>query len=387
LTNKKLIESHILNYRLITTNEDLHHICELAVLRKAVALDTEFVRTKTYYAELGLIQLYDGHRVSLIDPFLITEWAPFYCLLKNKKIVKFLHSAGEDIEIFFHFFKTLPEPLIDSQILAAFTGRPVSCGFSILVKEFQGIVLNKAESRTDWLARPLSQKQCDYAAEDVFYLLPLANALMKKIETSGWMEAVKEECELLCQRRSQIQDPEMAYRDIGNASQLNPGQLICLKKLASWRLVYARKKNVAINFVIQESYLWKVARYQPTSLSELFHLGLDRRTIRQHGLTLLGLVTESQKTKEDPSLVIAYLNHEPVYKKIFKEIKDLIQSIGALIGLSHELIGSRKHINQLLNWHFGLIPKEKRPLLLTGWRAQVLSLELTKILDRHPMMI
>lgn len=233
----------------------------------------------------------------------------------------------------------------------------------------------------------MSQKQCDYAAEDVFYLLPLANALMKKIETSGWMEAVKEECELLCQRRSQIQDPEMAYRDIGNASQLNPGQLICLKKLASWRLVYAREKNVAINFVIQESCLWKVARYQPTSLSELFHLGLDRRTIRQHGLALLGLVTESQKIKEDPSLVIAYLNHEPVYKKIFKEIKDLIQSIGALIGLSHELIGSRKHINQLLNWHFGLIPKEKRPLLLTGWRAQVLSLELTKILDRHPMMI
>ncbi|MEX8986810.1 ribonuclease D, partial [Salmonella enterica] len=135
------------------------------------ALDTEFVRTRTYYPQLGLIQLFDGANVALIDPLGISDWSPLKAVLRDTGITKFLHAGSEDLEVFLNAFGELPEPLIDTQILAAFCGRPLSWGFASMVEEYTGVALDKSESRTDWLARPLSERQCEYAAADVWYLL------------------------------------------------------------------------------------------------------------------------------------------------------------------------------------------------------------------------
>ena len=117
-------------------------------------------------------------------------------------MVKFLHAGSEDLEVFLNAFKTLPTPMVDTQILAAFTGRPLSCGFATLVAEYMKVELDKSESRTDWLARPLTERQCVYAAADVFYLLPMAKQLVQETEEAGWTAAANNECLLLCQRRS-----------------------------------------------------------------------------------------------------------------------------------------------------------------------------------------
>ncbi|EGY29769.1 ribonuclease D [Candidatus Regiella insecticola 5.15] len=373
-----------MNYRLITTDHALKNICDRACTHTQVALDTEFIRTRTYYPQLGLIQLYDGQNLSLIDPLQIKEWQPFCALLQNQNTVKFLHAASEDIEVFLNAFNQLPTPMIDSQILAAFVGHPVSSGFATLVAQYCHVELSKSETRTDWLIRPLSQKQCHYAAADVFYLLPLARQLLKNTAAAGWLDAVKDECALLCQRRSKILPPELAYREIANAGQLLPHQLVCLQKLAEWRLVEARKQDLAVNFVIREEHLWQIARHRPSSFSKLISLGLSERERRLYGQTLLALVKQANAQSATPLPPLANnLIEQPAYKKVFQDIKAVIQQISTSSGLSNELLASRRQINQLLKWHWQLTTTSETPELMTGWRSKLLAQSLREILKQY----
>ena len=373
-----------MNYQLITTNDALEQVCLQAKAHSKIALDTEFVRTRTYYPQLGLIQLFDGEKLTLIDPLPITAWQPFIDLLTNPDVVKFLHAGSEDLEVFLNAFGVMPTPLIDTQILAAFSGRPLSCGFARLVAETTGVELDKSESRTDWIAHPLSEKQCVYAAADVWYLLPLADQLMKETEEAGWMDAALDECLALCRRRKEVLQPELAYLEITNAFQLRPRQLGCLKLLAAWRLNQARQRDLAVNFVVREENLWQVARYQPGSLGELESLGLSGPEIRYHGRTLLALVEESNALDESelPAPILNLID-QAGYRKVFKDIKALIQTVSEESGLSVELLASRRQINQLLSSHWKLKNKESQPELISGWRGKLLAERLAEILKDY----
>ena len=377
-------ENPVLNDQLITTHAALVDVCQQAKNAKWLVLDTEFIRTRTYYPQLGLLQLYDGERVSLIDPLLIDDLSPFKQLLQDTNIVKFLHAGSEDLEVFLHDFGCVPDPLIDTQVLAAFIGHPISCGFAALVAEYLDVVLDKSESRTDWLARPLSEKQCEYAAADVLYLLPLAEKLMTQVTEAGYLESAKDECRRIVQRRQEITLPENAYRDISNAWQLKGKNLACLKMLAGWRLQQARERNLAINFVVREENLWKVARYLPSSLAELDALGLSGQEIRCHGKRMLAMVEQAQQLDEaEYPVSVANLIEQPGYKQAFKEIKARVKEISEAEKFNAELLASRRQINQLLSVHWGLKSIAGKPELLDGWRGQLLTESLTELLSHY----
>ncbi|MDE8741351.1 ribonuclease D [Pectobacterium polaris] len=374
-----------MNYQLITSDIGLQQVCTQARRFPQVALDTEFVRTRTYYPQLGLIQLYDGEQLSLIDPLTITDWAPFQALLRDEQVTKFLHAGSEDLEVFLNAFGTVPTPFIDTQILAAFLGKPLSYGFAALVADYMSVTLDKSESRTDWLARPLSEKQCDYAAADVFYLLPMAIQLVADTQAAGWMNAALDECLLLCQRKQDILAPELAYREFGNAWQLRGRNLACLQRLAEWRLRKARERDSAVNFVVREENLLQVARCLPTSLGELSSLGLSGPEIRYHGKTLLDCVaqTDGIADADCPPPVINLIDY-PGYKKAFKDIKALVQRASEQSGLSAELLASRRQINRLLNWHWKLSGQDAgMPEMLSGWRGQLYGDELREIVQGY----
>ncbi|WP_312120811.1 ribonuclease D [Pantoea vagans] len=370
-----------MNYSLIDQDEQLADVCQKARQHSAVALDTEFVRTRTYYPQLGLIQLFDDHQLVLIDPLNIRDWSPFIALLTDTSVTKFLHAGGEDLEVFLHRFGVLPTPMIDTQILAAFSGQPLSWGFASMVAHFTQVELDKSESRTDWLARPLTQRQCEYAAADVHYLLPIARQLMINTEEAGNMAAALSECDNLCQRRLDSVAPDEAWRDITNAWQLRPRQLAALQRLAAWRLKLAREKDMAVNFVVREEHLWKVARFMPGSLGELDHLGLSGHEIRFHGKTLVALVAEAEALDENelPASLGNLIDH-PHYKQVFKAMKALVQQVSEQSGFSQELLASRRQINQVLSLHWGLKPQGRQPELLTGWRGELLKPGIEEIL-------
>ncbi|EAW9954907.1 TPA: ribonuclease D [Salmonella enterica subsp. enterica serovar Agona] len=374
-----------MNYQMIETDDALASLCEAVRACPAIALDTEFVRTRTYYPQLGLIQLFDGANVALIDPLGISDWSPLKAVLRDTGITKFLHAGSEDLEVFLNAFGELPEPLIDTQILAAFCGRPLSWGFAAMVEEYTGVALDKSESRTDWLARPLSERQCEYAAADVWYLLPIAKKLMIETEAAGWLPAALDECRLMQQRRQEIQAPEEAWRDITNAWQLRTRQLACLQLLADWRLRKARERDMAVNFVVREENLWAVARYMRGSLGELDSLGLSGSEIRFHGKTLISLVAKAQALPEEalPEPLLNLMDM-PGYRKAFKAIKALVAEVSASHHVSGELLASRRQINQLLNWHWKLKPQNGQPELISGWRAELMAEKLTLLLQEYP---
>ncbi len=374
-----------MDYQLVTTDAQLQQICQQARACPQVALDTEFVRTRTYYPQLGLIQLYDGQQLSLIDPLTINRWQPFIDLLQDSAVVKLLHAGSEDLEVFLQRFDTLPTPMLDTQILAAFRGHTLSCGFAKLVAEYLSVELDKSESRTDWLKRPLSEAQCRYAAADVYYLLPIAQQLIQEVEAMGWSQAVADECQLLCQRRSEVLAPELAYLEIGNAWQLHPRQLACLQKLACWRLQQARERDMAVNFVVREEHLWAVARDMPVTLRELDVLGLSGTEIRYHGKTMLALVAQAKMLDESrlPKLILN-LSNGPNYKTLFKEIKQVISEVAKASQLNVELLASRRQINQLISWFWQLKPGNSEPDLLHGWRGARLKARLQELLRNYP---
>ena len=379
----KTQEKPVLNYQFITTNTALEDVCKAASEVSQIALDTEFVRIRTYYPHLGLIQMYDGKQISLIDPLTITEWTPFVELLTNPAVLKYLHAGSEDLEVFSHQFGCVPTPMVDTQVVAAFLGYPISCGFATLVEKYEHIALDKSESRTDWLARPLTEKQCQYASGDVFYLLPLAKKLIAQAQEAGYMDAIVDECEMIAERRQETVSPELAYRDIGNAWQLRGQQLACLKMLAEWRLNQARARDMALNFVVREEHLWSVARYLPTSLAELDALSLSGQEIRCHGRRLLDFVAKAKQIKdEDCPEPIGNLIEQPNYKKAFKAIKTVIQEVSEGQRYNPELLASRRQINQLLNIHWKI--KTGEPELLSRWRKALLAEKITAILAQYP---
>lgn len=141
-------EKHV-NYQIITKNKDLEQVCAQARDADVVMLDTEFVRIRTFYPQLGLIQLFDGKHLSLIDPTELTDMTSFIELLKDASVLKVLHACGEDLEVFQNAFGCTPFPMVDTQLMAAFLGHGLSTGFATLVEEYLGVALDKSESRTE----------------------------------------------------------------------------------------------------------------------------------------------------------------------------------------------------------------------------------------------
>ena len=372
-----------MNFEIVTTTEQLRLRCELACQHTAVMLDTEFVRTRTLYPRLGLIQMFDGEYLSLIDPLEVEDMTPLWDLLRNQAVIKVLHACGEDLEVFQHHAGCLPVPMLDTQIMAAFLGHGISTGFGALVKEYVGVELDKGEARTNWLARPLTDKQLDYAAADVHYLKPLYETLLAKVEAAGYMDALQQECNTIMLRRTKVLDPNKAYLDIKNAWQLNPKRLAILQQLAAWRVREARKRDIALNFIVKELHLWKLAHLEIKSRSTLEKEGFEPMEIQRHGNRLLKMVHDCDAINcANYPQKIDRLVDFPGYKQMVKRLKDVVTDVEKTTGLAPEFLASKKQIHQLLSWAWKhQRADEKRPEMLKNWRQSLFETRVLSILD------
>lgn len=368
MNNLKEIQK-IPHFQIIDSNQGLLEVSQCARKRSIVALDTEFVRIRTYYPQLGLIQLYDGEQVSLIDPLTIDDFSPFVALLADQQVIKVLHASSEDLEVFLHYFEQLPTPMVDTQIMANFLNFPNSTGLARLISHYFQLEIDKGEARADWLARPLSNSQLKYAAADVWYLLPLYRVMWQALMETPWQQALKDDCALLLSKKTQVKSKELAYFSIGNAWRLNSEELMRLKLLAKWRQEEAVKRNLALNFVVKADHLWLLAKHNPKHTTELLELGLTSQEVRIHGKKLLQLL--SQMKRIDPSEypeLIQRIADDPRYKKTIKSLQQKLKQITPE-GLNTEVIASRRSLEQLLKWHWlELQDPEHLPDLLIGWR-------------------
>lgn len=371
-----------MNYQIITTQQQLEQVCQQAQQVSTVMLDTEFVRTRTYYPQLGLIQLFDGENLSLIDPLAIEDMSAFAQLLSNTNVLKVLHACGEDLEVFHNSFGCLPTPMVDTQIMAAFLGHGLSTGFASLVGNYLSIELDKSESRTDWLARPLSDKQLDYASADVFYLLPLYTKLLEEIQVAGWWEAAQQESKLIAAKRVKNVDFANAYLDIKGAWQLNPRELATLKPLATWRVKEAIRRDLALNFIFKENDLLTVARLGIQNRQRMEQEGMDPRSVQRHSARIISIVKEARDVPADAyPAKIERLMDLPGYKQLFKTLKDEVKVASQSSGLATEFLASKKQLNQIISWVWKRNRDESRlPDLMQGWRLEILGQKLDKLI-------
>jgi len=366
-----------MDYQIVSQQELLVEVCQQAATKPVVMLDTEFVRTRTLFPMLGVVQMYDGDTLSLIDCVAIKDLAPLWSLLANKNIKKVLHAASEDLEVFLHESGHLPVNMTDTQVMAAFLGYPVSSGFARLVEDFLSVVLDKGASRTDWLARPLTKIQQDYAAADVFYLYPLYFKLLEKIEEKDLMQAVDEECAYHIEKKVQPIDLDVLYKRVKQAWRLEPQQLAVLRALCKWRYQQAKKRNLALNFVVRENDLWTLAYYQPQEIEKLTELNINEYVIRRYGQQLISLVKAVQQSSrlDDPDKIVRLIDN-PQYKNEMTHLKKKISSKANESHLVPELIGSKKLLHEYLKWKwFTNKNPQQKPLLMRGWRNRLLGLD------------
>ncbi len=338
---------------------------------KVVALDTEFVRTRTYYAQLGLIQVYNGEVLALIDPVSDIDLSEFWKLLADESILKVLHSASEDLEAFAHYGGVQPTPYFDSQIGAGFAKMGHALGYANLVKRVLGVVLDKGESRTDWIKRPLSDKQLTYAANDVFYLFHLFPLLKAKLERLGRYQWTLEESTDMCQGRLDEPDVENAYLKVKNSFQLNQTQMAYLKPLAKWRIKTAIKKDIALGLLIKDHGLIAIAKAAPKNFTQLSRLKeLSDHEKRKFSKPILSSLQNADLENLPPKIdVIAF---RPDYKKSFKTVKSKLTAIVEAKEVPIEMFASKKYIHDFLNWYWD-DEKSRKPKLLNGWRGQLAS--------------
>jgi ribonuclease D len=358
--------------------EQLNLICQSYAQADMLAIDTEFVRTRTLYPKLGLIQINDGKTLALIDPVALPDLTPFWQLMENPNIVKVLHACSEDLEVFLTAGNCRPVNLIDSQIIMAFLGHGLSLGYAAMIAHYTGIELDKSESRTDWVKRPLTDKQLKYAQADVEHLFNILPILMAEIEKSGWLAAAKQESDLMIARKFSPIDETQLYKNIKMAWRLNPQQLYRLQQLATWRYQQAKQKDRPIGFIAKDHTLLALAQHNPENVGAMARIeGVEQLDIRHKGRAMLMVLQYSmeQVNAELPKQIIR-LDEYPGYKQNFKKVKSFIAQVSTEAELLIENLASKKQINQFLSWHFKLNGAENNLHLvdiMQGWRKPLLG--------------
>ena len=276
-------------------------------------------------------------------------------------------------------------PIFDSQFAASIVGMVPALGYAKLVEIMLDITVDKGESRTDWLARPLRDEQCDYAAKDVLYLFQLYPELKARVEEQNKLPWVYAEIAHLAAKKQTPIPLDSVYLTIKNNWKLSSKAVLVLKRLAAWRTSTARQRDMALNFVVREENLLAIATQQPSNKNELRLIqGINPHEVRIHGDALLAIVAECQKVSEElyPPRV-KRLNDMEEYKNTAANVKKLCLNIAEKYAIPPELVGSKKQINQLLKWCW-LDQDESRdmglqPDLLSNWRGPFLIKELINI--------
>lgn len=375
-----------LRYRLIESADELQQFCQLARSAGWFAIDSEFVRQRTYHAKLGLLQAHAAGQTVIIDPLLKIELAPLWQLVCDDQITTVLHAGGEDIELFFQQAKEQPAAIFDTQIAAGFCGLGASLGYARLVEHlFGGVELDKSLSRTDWLRRPLTPQQLDYAAADASYLSVMYPYLNDLCQQQQVTDMVQQESQLQVTKRTQQLPHDLLYLFVGNAWQLNRQQLAVLRELTAWRLRKAQHRDMPLGFIFKDGTLLELARKQPQSSKHLHNIdGLPPLTRKYSGQEIIDCIRHAQAldASEQPE-PLQRLDDMPDYKPTVKIIKAAVSNLAESLAIEVPLVASRKQINEFLNyhWQFSTQQQQRLPLpdLQQGWRWQYLQDELAEL--------
>lgn len=367
-----------MTYQLITSSSALAVFCAKAASAEVLAVDTEFVRQTTLSPKLGLIQLFDGNQLVLVDPLAIDDWSSLQRLFANPAVCKVVHSCNEDLEALATRDLLPMLPLIDTQLAAELAGWGGSQGYAKLVQRVCAIELDKSESRTDWIARPLSVLQLEYAAKDVEHLLEVYQALKTELIAKGQYQLLLAEGEHLISRRSFGLPLAFRHLELKNSNLLTPRELAILRELVIWRQDYAQQHDMALGFIFKDHHLLDIAKRRPGSLESMFNIPeLPGREVRRHGKTVLALIEKAKAlTLEQCPAAFYHTEVFQGFKEEMQKITDGIKAAAKASGTPAEFMAVRRQSTEYFNWCWRVSDEDRvqlpLPEFLRGWRREVL---------------
>ena len=331
-----------------------------------VALDTEFVRERTYYPRLCLIQLATGDRLALIDPITIKDPGPLVTLLGDARRPKVLHAARQDLEALLPLTGAPLGPVFDTQLAAALLGFPAQIGYAELVRQLLGVELAKGHARTDWARRPLSAEQLAYAADDVRYLPALAAQLDEQLFAAGrrgWMDEDSTGFADLALYRI---EPAEAWRRLKGVERLPPAAQGAVRALANWREQRAMDRDLPRGWVLPDAALFDIAEARPRNREELSRIAtVPRATAQRAADEILGVLGGKSVVPGD-LLAEDHSRTGPGELRQVKALQQRLQSIARDLGIQPEVLATRRDLA-------ALVRGERKLPILSGWRRNIVG--------------
>ena len=355
---------------MITTQEDLNALMARAHETDSIALDTEFVWERTYYPQLGLIQLaLSDQECFLIDPIALDDLTPLGKLLADPAVVKIFHDAPQDLAILREATKSDPQNIFDSRLAAGFSGLSATLSLAALVERLLDIQLTKSETRTNWLQRPLDQKQTEYALDDVRYLRAVRVLLLARVlpQTKPWLE---EEMDRFNDPATYVGiDDSERYTKIKGAGNLDQKSLATLQELASWREQEARSQNKPRGHIVKDTVLLQIAKNQLDTHDSILDAGeISAKSVKRYSDTLIKIVhsvAERDASTLPKSLYSKKLSNTE--KTNLSSLQDYITLKSDVNGIDPVLLGNKSELVKVIRHSTDPSRQNK------GWRKAFLA--------------
>ncbi|MAK09928.1 MAG: ribonuclease D [Rhodobacteraceae bacterium] len=364
---------------IIDTTQDLEAFCLKASKYPYVTIDTEFMREKTYYAKLCLIQLAFPEKgkdsFALIDPLAEKiSLQSFFDLLANESVIKVFHSGRQDLEIFFNKTGALPKPIFDTQIAAMVCGFGDQVAYETLVNHIVEKRIDKSSRFTDWSKRPLTHKQIDYALSDVTFLRTIYEKLNEELSSSKRLSWVKEEFDILKNPNTYSTDPEQSWRKIKLRRKDNDFVKI-IKSISSFRENEAQKRDLPRGHILRDEELIQIASQKPKKLQDLYNSRLPSKALKTGWIAegIIECVKNSKMLPDEPLEEYQFIPLSASQLALVELLKVLLKFNASCHNVATKLIASSKDIE--------MIARHEKPNIraLEGWRFKIFGEDALKL--------
>jgi len=355
--------------------EQLPELCNKIQQAPWIAVDTEFLREKTYYPIFCLLQIATPDWVVCVDPIALPDLSELFSVINDPKIVKVLHSCRQDLEIFYQITGEVTYPVFDTQIAAPLLGFQENPGYAMLVSNFLNVNLSKAHTRTDWSVRPLSQDQIQYAADDVIYLCKIYTKMCEQLAELDRLDWLDKDFEALKNKELYQISPINAWLKVKGRKRLTGKQLSIVQVLTEWRERTAQAENRPKNWLVRDDLMLELAKLQPSTVEELAKIrSINERSVKRYGRVICKMIDEAKNSSPIP---MTDKNKSAKKTANQEAILDVLTAVVRMRAdensLNPMILAGRKDLEKLLF-------EEEDNLILSGWRYSMVGKELQGLL-------
>lgn len=360
----------------ISTYEELSAFCERAARFNAIAVDTEFLRERTYHPRLCLVQVATPDECAVIDVIAIDNLAPLAILMRDEGTVKVFHACSQDMEVLNYTLGALPAPIFDTQIAAAFLGERMQTSYNGMVHAFCGVTLPKSESLTDWSRRPLTPEQIEYALDDVRYLIKAYDVIMERLDESGRASWVLDEIKPLTDRSHYVVDRRVAFKRVKRVNSLTRRQLAVARELAAWREARAEYSNIPRKWLMSDEVLIALSKRPPHDAASLRRVRGTEQLSDADVAGALSVIARGESCPADkyPFIARTHKPASPELESVIDLMYALIRLVGERSGVATAMIASRDDLVDYVDH-----PQDSP--LREGWRFELVGTLIDDLLN------